>query len=114
MGDREGLASYLGISTSLVPASPESLDDPKRALVALARQCRRKDIREDMVPYEGSSAPVGPGYLARVREFADAHWRPDVASQSSPSLARCVAALNRILAASGERGSPASAGDGGS
>ncbi len=37
IGDRENMARFLRCPLSRVPTSPEALDDPKRALVELAR-----------------------------------------------------------------------------
>ncbi len=71
LADREGLASFLGISVSPVPRQPETIDDPKLALVGLARRSRRRKLREDMVPEQGGRA-VGPRYRDRLTEFVEA------------------------------------------
>src|SRR5688500_16475461 len=43
--DRERLAQYLNVAVSRVPADPEGVADPKRAMVDLARHSRRRAIR---------------------------------------------------------------------
>jgi hypothetical protein len=96
--DRDGIARYLRISKALVPRDTEALEKPKRTLVNLARRSRKRAIREDMVPAEGVSAEVGPGYTARVIEFSTYHWNPEVAAAHADSLKRCFNALRQIAA----------------
>ncbi len=96
MGDREALASFLKVRPALVPIHPESLDDPQREMVNLARQSRKREIRQDMVPREGSGRPIGPAYPSRLIEFAEI-WRPDVAAQWCDSLKRAIQCLERLV-----------------
>jgi hypothetical protein len=96
LADRERIASFLHVSRDLVPASPETLSSPKRALVDLARRARKRDVVGDLVPRPGSTARVGPNYTARVSEFARDVWRPRVAAKTSASLARCLSALSQL------------------
>ena len=95
LADRERVAEFLGVRQHLVPVNPEQEEDPKGFVVSLARRSRRRDVREDMVPQRGTSSRVGPGYSARIMEFAGGRWRPRVAARRSPSLAACIAALRR-------------------
>ena len=95
LADRERMARFLGVSETLLHPDPAALPHPKRTLIDLARRSRKRAIREDLVPAEGTSAQVGPGYAARVREFASELWRPEAAAQLSPSLAGCLEALRR-------------------
>ncbi len=67
LADRERISAFLGVGTVKVPRDPETLEDPTRTLVDLARQSRRRDIREDMVPRPGS----GRSGSARKRFLAD-------------------------------------------
>lgn len=97
LADRDKLAEFLSIKVGRIPASPDEVVTPKHELVELARRSRRRAIREDMVPTPGTSARVGPGYTARIIEFAAERWRPEVAKRSSPSLARCIVALERWI-----------------
>ena len=97
LADRERLAQLLGIRMSLLPTEPDRVDDPKRELVNLARRSRRRSIRDDLVPREGSSRSVGPLYTPRMIQFVEdrtAGWRPDQALRVSDSLARCILRLN--------------------
>lgn len=93
LADRERLASFLVVPVTAVPDDPDSLSDPKREIVNLARTSKRREVRDDLVPHLGMTAKVGPAFGARMIEFARKHWRPSVAVHSSKSLSRAVAAL---------------------
>ncbi len=94
MADRERISRYLSIAQDIVPLDPDGEHHPKTTLVNLARRSTKRSIREDMVPAIGHSRTVGPGYTARVTEFASLYWRPEIAARNSDSLARCVRALS--------------------
>ena len=96
MADREHLAAFLRVPRNKIPASPEGLDDPKTAMVTLARSSKRLAIRKDMTPREGSGRQVGPAYSSRLIEFASSSWRPDVAAERSDSLQRAIDCLRRL------------------
>jgi hypothetical protein len=97
MADRERLATFLSVSEAVIPGNPEAESDPKRCLIAIAQRSRLRGIREDMVPRPESGRKVGPAYASRLIEFATSSdgWRPDVASQNSDSLSRCMRDLRR-------------------
>ena len=100
LADRERLSTFLSIAASRVPREPEAEPDPKRTVVDLARQARRREIREDMVPRPGSGRTVGPAYASRLIEFVShptAGWRPNVAAKHSDSLRRCLACLRKLI-----------------
>jgi hypothetical protein len=96
LADSLSLAGYLRISRSLIPADPDALDRPKQDLVNLARRSRSRPVREAMVPPEGHTSVVGPGYTASVIAFVREHWDPLQASQASESLRRCLDALRGL------------------
>jgi hypothetical protein len=101
LADAERLAAFLGIRAALIPRDPDAEHDPKTTLVNLARRSRRRAIREDIVPREGSGGRVGPGYVGRLIEFvtaAENGWRPGVAAGRSDSLRRCLEALQVLRA----------------
>ena len=99
IADAEALAGFLGVGRARVPADPENLANPKEALVNVARTSRRREIRDDMVPREGSGRSIGPAYVSRIIEFALSHWRPAEASHRSESLRRAIACLNNLATA---------------
>ena len=83
----------------MCPHDPDSVDDPKRALVNLARRSRRRAVRDEIVPREGSGRSVGPLYTTRMIEFVQnkaAGWRINHALGVSDSLNRCVGHLRRF------------------
>lgn len=100
LADPERLAIFLSVSPALIPSDPDSLGDPKRRMVELAKRSRRRAVREDMVPIQGSGQPVGPAYTSRMIEFirnSESGWRPDVAAQNSDSLRRCISAISNLI-----------------
>ena len=104
MADGPTLARYLGVRLARIPEAPETVDNPKNSMVALARQSRRKDILQDMVPRERSGRRVGPAYTSRLIEYVQEHWRPDVAAARSESLQRAIGCLRRLVDTAGDQG----------
>jgi len=96
MSDSERLCAFLAISQSKISLVPERIEYPKLEMVNLARKSRRRNIREDMVPIQGSKHDEGPAYASRLAEFAENHWRPEIAERTSDSLARCIRRLRAI------------------
>jgi len=90
LGDRERFSQFIGVDAAAIPSEPEILDDPKGKVIQLAKRSRKRNIRKDMAPRQGSGAKEGPAYASCLAEFADNHWRPDVASLSCDSLKRCL------------------------
>ncbi|MBC7221197.1 hypothetical protein H5T55_07015 [Candidatus Bipolaricaulota bacterium] len=109
LADRAGIARFLGVNESVVPAYPETLPDPKATIVDLARRSSERVIREDLVPDPRSGRREGRAYASRLASFARDHWQPGVAAGRSPSLAGAIACLRAALAAS----APGSRGTGG-
>ena len=94
LADREGISGFLRIPLRLVSERPEELPDPKQTLLQLARRSPSRRLREAMLPREGFSSSVGPGYTDVMHEFVFYRWSVEEARQYSPSLARC---LKRLL-----------------
>ena len=97
LADRANIAQFLGVSKANVPRDPESLDDPKRRVVNLARQSQRRRIREQLVPPKGVSASQGPGYTPEMQKFVRRSWSLQAAADTSESLERCVAAVTTFF-----------------
>lgn len=97
MADAETIARYLGVPPSRVPGAPESLRDPKGAMIDLARRSRRKSVREGMAPGERGGRRVGPAYPRRLIEYAETAWRPGVAAGNADSLRRAIDCLHRLV-----------------
>ncbi len=97
LADAGNLAGFLGIPKKRIPEDPESLESPKQFLVDLARRSKRRVIREDMVPREGSGRSAGPAYTSRMLQFVMDSWNPARAALHAPSLRRAVACLERLI-----------------
>lgn len=97
LADRPGIAVFLGVSASRISGTPDEIHDAKMEIIQLARSSRHRPIREDLVPEPGFSRSVGPGYTARIIEFAQQTWNPERAETASPSLASCIRALRRLV-----------------
>lgn len=96
LADVDGFSQFFGVHPSRIPRDPETLPNPKIALVDACRRSRSRAVRQGVVPREGSGRAVGPEYAATIREFAALEWNVDRAAKESPSLARAVADVERI------------------
>lgn len=99
LADRDRLARFLGVPVSRLPLDPEGLEDPKKTVVQLAEDSRRRDIREGLAPSPTSGRQVGPLYTSELGRFVSdsvGGWRPDVAARSSMSLHRCISRLREL------------------
>lgn len=97
MADRESVAGFLSVPLSMVPMRPDELSDPKRTFVGLAARSRQRSVCDDMVPEPKSGRQTGRLYMSRICDFAEHHWRPETASESSESLRRCIAGLLSLV-----------------
>jgi hypothetical protein len=96
MADRSPFARFMGVSGASVPGDPDELDDPKQTLVNLAQSSRSREIRNGIVPTPGGHRTEGPLYTTLLTEFVEDRWSPGRAATRSPSLTRCLAALERL------------------
>ncbi len=95
LADHLGIGSLLGISGAVVPDDPERLADPKQTLVNLARRSRRK-AAQALVPQQGISAVVGPGYVSEMQAFVAQRWNIEAARRRAASLDRCLLRLAEL------------------
>lgn len=97
MADRSGIAQWLNIPANIVPRYPESLNDPKRALVQLASRSRNRTLRQRIAPaHVLGTHRTGAGYNILLREFVTQHWNPDAARINAPSLARAITRIAQL------------------
>jgi hypothetical protein len=94
LADHVACASLLGRRARL-PADPEALGDPKRALLNLAKLAPRT-IRRDLVAEDDAAAGQGLGYNLRLGAFVQESWAPERAAQRSQSLARARARIEQL------------------
>jgi hypothetical protein len=96
LADAHNLAHFLGVSPSRIPNNPEQVSDPKKEIVTLASQSRKRDIRRDMVPAPDAGQGVGAAYSPRLIEFVENHWDIEQAASRAPSLQRAIDCLTRV------------------
>lgn len=97
LADRPNLARYLRVPAKSIPIAPDELEDPKAALVELARRSGSGLMRDGIVPKRGSTAKQGPDYNACLSEFVRTGWSIDEAAAHSASLRRTVARLGSFM-----------------
>lgn len=95
LADIEGFSKYTGISKANFHDKPEDLPDPKAALLQLIKKCRKRDIREDILPKD-EFAKVGPNYNDRLGEFVIKYWNINRAVKRSDSLKRAMQHLAKF------------------
>lgn len=83
---------FLGVSDKRISTLPDSVIDPTREILQLARQSRKRVIRQEVVSAFDTDK-AGPGYNLHLCAFVQAAWNPQRALQRSPSLARAVERL---------------------
>ncbi|MBN2313839.1 MAG: hypothetical protein JXM79_07905 [Sedimentisphaerales bacterium] len=87
-------AEFIGIQESLIPANVDEIPDAKRFLIDLAKRSRKRELREDIVPKDGSTARIGADYNGRLIRFIESRWDPNIARKLSPSLRRIMESLD--------------------
>lgn len=96
LADAEGLAGATGCDPALTPTDPDGLDDPKAALIAMLRAAPRRALRRDVGLLKPTDGIDRPRIAAWLDEFVTGGWQPRRASRRSPSLRRCLAAIERL------------------
>ena len=96
LADAEGFSDYFSVAAHHVPENPESLTNPKAELVRVAQKSRSRALRSDILPSPGTTALVGPGYVARIIEYAESTWSWSRAARRSDSLRRCIRSVKAI------------------
>ncbi len=96
LADRTHVAEFLKVAQVHIPRNPENLNDPKQALVNLARRSKSRRIQDSLAPKPGSSAHVGPLYVAEITKYVRTTWDVVAARQASTSLDKCLARLEAL------------------
>lgn len=89
LADIEGFSKYIGVSASNFSDAVEKINDPKAELMRLVKKCKRRDIKEDILPKD-EFARVGPNYNGRLADFVINNWSLSRAFKRSDSLKRAV------------------------
>jgi len=96
LADREAFSKWLHIAKGRIPATPESVSDPKRELISLVKACRNSALKRDIVPPDNSTAQIGRNYNLPLIRFVNEYWDVFRASENSASLARMVRKLEQF------------------
>lgn len=97
LADRAGFAEFANISIDKLPPNPESILDPKQVVLNLIKGCKRRDLRDEMLPGKSDRSPVGLGYNVHLADFVGHYWRVERAVSCAPSLARAVSRIAAML-----------------
>jgi hypothetical protein len=98
IADRQALADYFGIPEKHVSKTPDEEADPKRHMLNLARKSTVRDLRLEVVSQTDASKQ-GTGYNPHLCHFVKTHWSAQRASDNSPSLARAVRRIAKLIKA---------------
>jgi hypothetical protein len=96
LADRQGFAQFSGVPPRRIPEHPESLEDPKVALLNLVRRYGKKSVKADILPEKGSTARVGFVYNQALCAFVQEAWSPDRAEMIAESLKRARKRLHEM------------------
>jgi hypothetical protein len=96
LGDSEGVARVLGVREGSIPREPESLRDPKSAVISLAMQSKKKRVRTGLVPTPRSGRSEGVQYTETMGAFVRNEWNLAAAASRSSSLRRAVDCVERL------------------
>ncbi len=95
LSDRAGAAGFFGLPQKAIPTRPDSLVDPKREVLRLARSSRVRILRQEVVSAQDPNRP-GVGYNLHMSRFVAENWDVERAADESPSLRRAVARLSEL------------------
>ncbi|MFH0867634.1 MAG: hypothetical protein V1904_15700 [Bacteroidota bacterium] len=93
LADKIGFVRYTGVSRKRIPNNIENINEPKEELINIIRYCRKRKIREDIIP-KNEFASIGPNYNERLMEFVLNYWDINRACQNSKSLRKTLDCLN--------------------
>ena len=97
LADRKRFAKFVGAESDDIPGAPDDLDDPKLALLKIARATANVELKRDLIPRNFSQYPrIGPAYNLQMCKFVSEKWRPHVALKRSDSLKRARAAMQLL------------------
>ena len=96
MADRKAFARFLSIPLNRIPQDTDSIPDPKKFLISLARKSKSSRLRADMVPQHGATSKQGPDYNGRLTRFVRENWDVHTAKNNSKSLNRAFVRLEEF------------------
>jgi hypothetical protein len=97
LADKDGISNFLNVNSARISSSVESsIRDAKEYLVEIARTSKSSEVRDALVPYDGSRATVGLSYNFKLSSFVKDVWQPSKAAESSTSLHRTIGKLSHL------------------
>jgi hypothetical protein len=93
LAHRQAFAEFIGISVDLIPDDVDSVGDPKKLLIDLAKKSKNRQLRDAIVPAPKSTAKIGKDYNGQLIQFISSKWQADRAICHSRSLERAVNAI---------------------
>jgi hypothetical protein len=86
LADHLAMRELIG-KKGVLPTEPDTLPDPKQALLSLGKTAP-KCVRDDLIKTIDGQLRQGLGYNARLTHWINTVWSPERAAERSPSLAR--------------------------
>jgi hypothetical protein len=86
LADHQAMRELVG-KKGVLPTQPDTLPDPKQALLGLGKTAP-KSVRDDLIRTIDGQLRQGVGYNARLTHWINTAWSPERAAERSPSLAR--------------------------
>jgi hypothetical protein len=72
IADRKRLAKFIGAQSDDIASDPDSLDDPKYYLLALARRTCPEALKRDLIPRNFGNVPrIGPAYNLQMCKYVE-------------------------------------------
>lgn len=95
LADHKAFSAYFGISQAKLPSDPDSLPNPKAALLKLIGGSRR-EIKDAMIAKKGALAIQGVGYNTVLVDFIKTSWSSIRAQERSKSLKKAFIRINEF------------------
>lgn len=86
LADRKMFANFLGVQQELIAINVEEIRDPKQELMKIVGKSKNRELRDAIVPPQGSTRKQGPDYNGRLISFVENFWSAARASKNAPSL----------------------------
>lgn len=86
MADSESFSDFLGVSKTVIPRAPDSIEKAKWKLLEVVGRSTKRTIKDEILPKRGSTSPVGLGYNENLSKYVLESWSLERARAASPSL----------------------------
>lgn len=97
IADQKSLSAFFSVNGQRIPISPETLPNPKAALLELMHRSTQRNVREAMVARSRAGRlEEGPEYNAMLGAFAATEWAPDRAAERADSLSRAIRRIREL------------------